>query len=235
MSTVRLTSVQTSDASFTSTINSSVTSKLLPYLPILRFTTLTIVLVAIDSLLSISLWIAGGNSAYLEDSVEDFSLYHSTFDLAVIAAIRGIVLICCLYYLEHYTMMAVSSKLQQTQLTSRRLAWLCHVIILILPFITMIYAIVKLLLIFIESTNSFSELHIAYKILCVLGVVTPGMELVFGLMSFYFMWRLVHVLRLRLVLQNENEDKPKEKGADIKRLMILAIPVSHLTIITIMI
>ncbi len=229
MSAVQLGSVQANDVSITSTVSSPHTKKLLPYLPILRFTTLTIVLVAIDSLLSISLWIAGGNTSYLEDSVEDFSLYNSTFDLAVIAAVRGLVMICCLYYMEHYTLVTVSSNIQQTQLTSRRLAWLCHGIILAIPLATMAYAIVKLSLILAKSYATFTALHITYKILCIVGVVTPGIELLLGLLSFYFMWRLVHILRLRLVLQNEAETATtSKKKADIRRLMILAIPVSQL-------
>ena len=225
----RLVSLQAGDTSLSASTSMTPPSKLLSHLPLLRYTTATIALVAIDSLISISLWIAGGTSAYLENSVEYFSIYRSTFDLAVVAAVRGIVLVCCLYYLEHYSLLTVSSKAEQTQLSSRRLAWLCHGIALVLPLSTMIYAIIKLCLIALQWKQVGNQLHITYKILCVLGVVSPGVELALGIGSFYFMWRLTHVLRIRLILQEEdgsNGAEPKKK-ADIKRLMVLAIPVSN--------
>lgn len=220
--------IQVDSITYPPVSNSPPPRKLLSHLPLFRYTTATIILVTIDSLLSISLWIAGGNSQYLEESIEDFSLYKSTFDLAVMAAIRGVLLIGCLYYLEHYTLTAVSTKVEQTQITSQRLAWACHAVLLMLPLASLIYAVVKLVLILVKSMESFKhDLHIAYRILCVVGVTTPLLELVLGLLSFHFMWKLVHVLKVRRLLQEEqgNTDKKKSK-ANFGRLMKLAFPVS---------
>ena len=197
---------------------------ILSHLPIFRFTTITIFLVAIDSLFSISLWIAGGNSAYLENSVEDFSIYRSTFDLACLAAVRGVILVACLYYLEHHTLVSVSSDRTGQQATSRKLAWLCHAVILILSLSSLIYAAIKLGLIIYKWSDVAKDLHITYKILCITGVVTPLVELVLGCVSFYFMWRLIHMFRLRLILNENGTDEPKSK-ADLKRLALLAVPV----------
>ena len=55
-------------------------------------------------------------------------------------------------------------------------------------------------------------------------MVTPLVELVLGCVSFYFMWRLIHMFRLRLVLNENGTDKDKPK-ADLKRLALLAVPV----------
>ncbi len=83
--------------------------KTLSNLPLLRFTSVISVLVALDSLACISLWIAGGNSRYLETNVEQFSITRSTFDLACIAALRGIIIIASqllpgtVYYNEEYS------------------------------------------------------------------------------------------------------------------------------------
>lgn len=81
-------------------------------LPFLRYTTLASLVIALDSLISISLWIAGGDSSYMENNVEHFSIYDSTFDLACIAAVKGPLLIACIYYLEHYTLTAASTKIR---------------------------------------------------------------------------------------------------------------------------
>ena len=229
---VPLKSVQATDASYTSTISSSAPRRrLLSHLPILRYTTLSIIIVALDSLLSISLWIVGGNSQYLENSVEHFSLYRSTFDLAVIAALRGLVLIGCLYYVEYYTLASVSTDSEPARIVNRRLAWFCHGIIIIVSFATMVYAATKLTLVLL-SMDLFRALHITYKVLFVVGVASPALELILGGLSFYFMWRLVNVQRLRLILQNGNGSSDAatdpSKKADIKRLVVLAIPVSTL-------
>lgn len=88
--------------------------KRMSHLSVFRFTGVATLLVALDSLACVALWLAGGDTTYLEDSVEDFSFTHSTFDLACIAAVRGVVLIACFYYLEHYSLMQVSVTNKKT-------------------------------------------------------------------------------------------------------------------------
>lgn len=200
----------------------TVNPKRLSHLPFLRYTTLVYLLVAIDSLLSISLWITGGNSKYLESNVETFSIYKSTFDLTCLAAVRGPLLISCIYYLEYYTLAAVSTKFRSRQLTSRRLAHICRAVFLFVGVISLIYSLVKGVLILLKGSEA--DLHITYKILCVVGVVSPALEIILGLCSFYFMRRLIRVSRLRLIL-NENESVPTKKNVDLKRLIKLARPV----------
>lgn len=199
--------------------------RIMSHLPLIRYTTLSTVFIAIDSLLSIFLWLAGGNSAYLEKNVEHFSLYKSTFDLACIAAIRGVVLIICLYYLEHYSLVGVSTKYETKQNVSQRLAKVCQTVFLLVSIVSLIYAIIKGVLLIVHGTDVLNELHVAYKVLCVVGVVSPALEIILGLSSFYFMWRLLHVHKLRLIL-NESETTKQRKKADLKRIAKLAIPVS---------
>lgn len=199
--------------------------RFLSHLPLIRYTTLSTVFIAIDSLLSISLWLAGGTTSYLEKSVEHFSLYKSTFDLACIAAIRGVVLIICLYYLEHYSLFGVSTKYEGKQFVSQRLAKLCQIVFLLVSILSLIYAIIKGVLLLVYGSDILNELHVTYKVLCVVGVVSPALEIVLGLSSFYFMWRLLHVHKLRLILNEPETTKPHKK-ADLKRIAKLAIPVS---------
>jgi len=75
-----------------------------------RFTVLACLVVAADSLSCISLWIVGGDSRYLERSVENFSLVTSTFDLACLAAVRGLVLLVLFVLLERAVLREASSS-----------------------------------------------------------------------------------------------------------------------------
>lgn len=201
----------------------------LSHLPFLRYTTLATLIIAIDSLLCISLWIAGGNSAYLEQNVEHFSLYKSTFDLACLAAVRGPLLIACIYYLEHYTLVSISTRFRSRQLVSRRLAELFRASFVIIVLISFVYSLIKGVLILLHK-ESKDQLHITYKILCVVGVVNPTLELLLGLCSFYFMRQLTRLHRLLLNEDESGELATPKKKADLKRLIILARPVRNFKI-----
>lgn len=209
--------------------------KQLASLPLVRFTTVATVLVAVDSLLCIGLWLGGGSSQYLENSVEEFSFLTSTFDLACMAAVRCVIFICCLYYLEYCTLVAASTRLEKKSLSSKRLAIVCHALLLILSLISFIYAVVKGALILVHLSDVAERLHIMYKILCVVGVAAPLVELAIAVSSIYFMWRLTHILKLRMTalsldeLEEEDGNGGKKKSkANLKRLALLAVPVSSL-------
>ena len=200
------------------------------HLPLVRFTTVATILVALDSLVSISLWLFGGDSLYLEDSVEDFSIYTSTFDLACLAAARGVLIVCCLCYLEHYWLASVSSRVIQRQVLSRRIAFSCLASIIILSLSCLAYSLTKGILVLLKLDADSVEIHVTYKILCCFAVAATAVELLLGVSSFYFMRRLTHVQKIRLVLNETEEDVAagdgRKKSADLKRLAKLAIPVS---------
>ena len=195
-------------------------------------------LVAVDSLLCISLWLAGGDSLYLEDSVKEFSFTHSTFDLVVIAAVRGVLLFGCFYYLETISIQYLSVKDRQASFAAR-FAILCEVVILLLSGTSLIYAVVKGGMIIhsvVKGTwNDVTkeiEMHITYKILCVTAAVFPVLEVVLGLISLWFVRTMVRVQKLRLIVNHEGdeEEEPKpapQKKASIKRIIVIAKPVSE--------
>lgn len=206
------------------------------HLSVFRFTGVATLLVALDSLACVALWLAGGDTTYLEDSVEDFSFTHSTFDLACIAAVRGVVLIACFYYLEHYSLMQVSVTTRKRQKSSRVLVIFCRFTILLLSSITLIYAVVKGGLILQQiisknwnnSSNPELNMSMTYKILCIAAIVFPALEFVLGVASWYFLRRMIRVQQLRLIINQqegeEEEGKPRRK-VDLRRLILLAKPV----------
>lgn len=205
-----------------------------PQLPLVRFTSLATVFVALDSLLCVCLWIAGGDSRYMEDSVRDFSFTHSTFDLACLAAVRGVLIMVCLYYLEFYSLAEAAVRSSERQLTSRRLAFLCRVSLLLVSSLSALYAAVKGAVILREVVNhSWSGeggMHTTYKVLCVTAVVFPVVEVGIGVASWYYMRRLARVYQLQAVInegtgERGGEEESPRKKADLKRLILLAKPV----------
>lgn len=202
--------------------------KYVSHLPLARFTSVVTVVVALDSLLSISLWLAGGDNAYLETSVEGFSITKSTFDLACLAAIRGVLLLCFLYLLEHYTLASVSGQPGSQQVSSRRQAVLCHVALLTLALGSFVYGVVKGGIIIREIVrDQWTGVHITYKIVLVSGVAFPALETILGICMFCYAKRLKRRYRLRLLLTDEaTKERKEKKSPSIRRLASLAKPVS---------
>ena len=215
------------------------TKRTMAHLPLVRFTSIATAVLAIDSLVCVALWLAGGDSLYLEDSVEEFSFTHSTFDLACLAFTRGIIIIGCLYYLETFSVRALSVSKQTDKKSSRHTALFCQAVMLIVSFVSLVYAIVKGILILVEITDGQwnkdvdPELHmsIPYMILCILAIIFPALDICVGLVSLWCVNRMFRVQKIRLII-NETEDgegnsdtSPKQ-NASLKRIFLLAKPVS---------
>lgn len=203
-------------------------------LPSLRFTSAVTVFVALDCLLCVSLWIAGGDSLYMEDSVTEFSFTHSTFDLACIAFLRCIALVACFYYLEQYILLQPSGDSNQ-KIFHNQIVVLCQVGILLISGSSVIYGGIKGALILkslLQGTwNNIDQplhMHLTYKVLCVTSIVLPGIEVFFGIVSSWSIKRMLRVKRLRLIVNMEEDDSRKQakNKADIKRIFLLAKPVS---------
>lgn len=203
-----------------------------------RFTSVVIFLVALDSLVCVGLWLGGGTSNYLEHSVRDFSFTHSTFDLAMVAVARGILLIPCLYYLERHSLLAVSSRSRSRRVSAKKFSRICRAGVFLPPAVSILYIVVKGSFIIHQISNGSWEhvdadisMHITYRILCVASLVFPLFEVVIGVASWYFLGRLVRVQQVQLLINaeegNEEEEGEEEekKKADLKRLILLAKPV----------
>lgn len=218
--------------------NSVQVRKKLSHLPLLRFTSVVIVLVALDSLVSVSLWIAGGDSMYMEDSVRDFSFTYSTFDLACMSAVRSVILIAGFYYLEKYTLLKVSVGEHDQQVVGCRMIILSQLLIFLVSGTSLVYATVKGSLILksvLQGTWSGSDqeldMHITYKVLCIVSIVFPIIEISFCVISSWCLGRMIHTKRLRLLVNLEEDDDKQvaaTQKADLKRIILLAKPVSIL-------
>lgn len=202
--------------------------KSLSHLPLLRYTSVVSFLVALDCLICISLWIGGGNTKYLETNVEDFSITQSTFDLACIAAVRGVLIIASYYYLEQFIIMRYSVQTHEEQVKNTRLSIACQGAILLISAASLIYSIVKGGFLIKRVTKDQSiEMHITYKVLCITSVVFSLVEFLFGFVSLWWIRWKVRAIRLhRIINQEVDDEKPIKKKADLMRLALLAKPVS---------
>ena len=211
-------------------------------LPWIRYTSVVIFLVALDSLICVALWLGGGSASYLRHSVEDFSFSHSTFDLAVVAVARGLLLVLCLYYLERYSLLAISGRGRARRSSVRKYSRICRAGVFVAAGVSIVYVIVKGCVILSQianggwdSVNAEIRMHVTYKILCVFSFVFPLLEVGVGVASWFFLGRLVRMRRLELLInaedgeEGEEEDEKevkKKKKADFRRLLLLAKPVS---------
>ena len=202
-------------------------------LPLLRFTSVVTVFIALDCLVCVSLWIAGGDSLYMEDSVMEFSYTLSTFDLACIAFLRCIALVICFYYLEQYILLESSGNYDQQKFCHQVVV--CQVGIFLVSASSVLYGSIKGALVLrsvLQGTWNDADqelrMHLTYKVLSVTSVVFPGVEVFFGIVSSWWIKRMVHVERLRLIVNTEEDDNGKQvkKKADIMRIFLLAKPVS---------
>lgn len=205
------------------------------HLPLWRFTSVVNVLIAIDSLICISLWIAGGDTLYLEDSVEKFSFTHSTFDLACISAVRCVILVASFYYLEWFSLLRVSLGQHDKQRSSNRIVKFLLAIIFMVCGTSLLYAIVKGALIVRSIVQGdWNEerdiaMHITYKVLCIVAVIFPVIEFFFGMSSSWFLEGMIRAKKLRLLVNingDVTDDEQPKKKVNIKRILLLAVPVS---------
>lgn len=211
-------------------ISSGITQKF-SRLPFLRFTSIVIIFTALDSLICISLWIAGGDSLYMEDSVTDYLFTHSTFDLACISVLRGLVVTLSFYFLERYSLLRVSVGKHDKQRVGTRVVIFCLFLILLVSGLSILYAIVKGSLILksiLQGTwNNVDvelQMHVTYKVLCIVSIVFPMVEIILGILSLWCIQRMIRIKKLHLLVNMEEDDnqKPKKNKANIKRIILLA-------------
>jgi hypothetical protein len=209
-----------------------------------RFTNVVIFLVALDPLICLGLWLSGGNGAYLRHSVDDFSFSHSTFDLAVLAVARGFALVTCLYFLERYSLQAMTSRSRAKRSSALRYSRLCRTGVFVAAGVSILYVAAKGAVIIRQivgggwdSVNTQIRMHVTYRILCVAALAFPLLEIGVGVASWFFVGRTVRLQRLQLLInaeegeeddEDEDEDegnaKKKKKRANLRRLFLLAKP-----------
>ena len=189
-------------------------------LPSRRFTTVVQVVLLFDLVSSLALWLCGGNSNYMDNSVEHFKMRYSVFDLAAISFVKSSILFFVYPWLEHLSMKQIDHPYDRG-LASRKCS--CHFLAIFLSVGSLAYSTTKGVLIYKVRSEKEYKLHPTYYALVVSSVAFSLLESVFSLSSFVAMRRL-KVLR---ILHTPNDaDSTRKQKVNLRRLMTLAKPVS---------
>lgn len=204
-------------------------------LPILIL--LFLVLVGVDSLSGAVLWIAAGNMSYLEDNVVGFVFQDTVFDLAVLAVARGFLLAASLIFLEQWVLRKLPSLMARGS-SRPKLVTASLALVLIVAVISFGYGIAKGAFVIKYWPETSREMHIAYKVLCVVSVVLPLVEMVLGGVCWWLLRRIESVLHLQALIINDDatpaeqqtEMKRRFGKHELRRLLAMAQPVSVHTV-----
>lgn len=200
-------------------MSSSVTEEKVGYytLPSLRFTTVAQVFLFLDLVSSVTLWLCGGDSDYLEENVEHFKFKDSVFDLAAVAFLKISILFFIYALLESVSLKQIDQPYDKA-LTSRKC--FCHFLAIILSVGSLTFSVTKGILIF-EDVSEKHKLHPTYYALVISSIVFSFLETLFALGSFVAMRRL----KVQRILNTPNDAESKKKRkVNLKRLMTLAKP-----------
>ena len=204
-------------------------------LPILIL--LFLVLVGVDSLSGAVLWIAAGDMRYLEENVVGFVFQDSVFDLAVLAVARGLLLAASLIFLEQWVLRKLPS-LMASGSSRPKLVTVSLALVLIAAVVSFGYGIAKGAFVIKYWPETSWKMHIAYKVMCIVSVVLPLVEVVLGGLCWWLLGRIERVLHLQALLINDaaspaeqqTEMKRRFGTAELRRLLAMAQPVSWYTV-----
>ncbi|KAK3587257.1 hypothetical protein CHS0354_034401 [Potamilus streckersoni] len=203
-------------------------------LPFFRYKNIVLAIVFIDGIVSMVLWLTGGNSNYFVDHVSYFHLKDSVFDLAIMAAVKVVTFAPMTSYLENVcTEQIEKSRNRSLKTISKTL----HFVLILLSLGYLAFSSTKggLILDSILNDTDYKVMHPTYNALVISAASFSLIECGMFLWSFQAMKRL-KVIRI-LHLYNEKgqevreDGKPLKKKVDILRLIKLAKPETVLLIV----
>lgn len=109
-------------------------------LPKYRFTIFMQVLLVLDLASSVTLWLCGGNTKYLEDHVTHFTIRDSVIDLAVLSFVRCALLFFIYASLEDISLKQIDHP-YESSLSTKKCIW--HLMILFFSIGSLAFSITK--------------------------------------------------------------------------------------------
>ncbi|XP_046337858.2 ABC transporter B family member 1-like [Haliotis rufescens] len=200
-------------------------------LPTFRFVNVVQTILLLDAVVSIVLWLTGGNSLYFVDSIVQFHLTESVFDLAVLGACKATVIVSFYHCLEETMLKNIQHPLQRS---FKRNARVFHTSVVFLSFAFLAFSATKggLVLYSILQDPSYPGMHSTYYALVVSAACFSLLEFFMCLWSFVALRKLESIRVIHRVNAKgeelDEEGKPVEKDVDIIRLITLAKPESGL-------
>ena len=172
---------------------------------------------------------AGGNTDYFVDNITDFHMRHSVFDLAIMAAVKVILIVTILPALENTSFKQLedpySSELQNRATT-------LHILLILSSVVFVAYSATKggLILYAVLQESHYVRMHVEYNALAISAFCFSILQFVMTLFSFRSM-RQLKVIRILhrfndLGQEIDKDGNPVKKSVNLKRLASLAKPVS---------
>ena len=162
------------------------------------------------------------------DNIFHFHFLESTFDLALLAALKLVTLVLLYTFLEDATMAVIESPYDQKVLRRKKSL---HVAIFILTFTYLVYSLVKGGRILNASLNdpTYTKMHTTCNILIISTIVFGSLEQLLALCSIQAMENLL-VIRILHRINENNQEVDSEgnivKSSNLHRLSKLAKNVS---------
>ncbi|XP_033747567.1 ABC transporter B family member 25-like [Pecten maximus] len=199
-------------------------------LPKFRYVNIFGFFLLVDAIVSVILWLTGGDSHYFIHNITHFTMTSSVFDLALLSAVKLVILIgIVLPSLENssYQLIEIDNTTHR-QLKAKKIR--LHVCLIILTIGLLSYTTTKgaLVLHAYKDTDNYTVMHATYNTLVIFAFVCSLLEVLFALSSFTMMRRLKTVR----ILHRFNDDgeeigkdgEPLKRSVTFSRLAALAKP-----------
>lgn len=165
------------------------------------------------------------------DNIVDFHFKESVFDLALLTALKTVVIVTVLPILENKAYEQIDSPYNNGLRTQ---CIILHSVLKLTFLGSLAFSVVKggLVLNCILNDEQYEKMHVTYNVLVISSVSFSVLESLLSLFSGHAMRRLKIVRILHRFNDKgqevDKEGKPIKKQVDIKRLVMLAKPVSLL-------
>jgi len=189
--------------------------------PFCRFLTFIRFIFFADLVVSSALWLAGGDSQYLEDNVTEFQMNHSVFDLALIHFLLAVSFIALYTEIESLTMQAIAGDDESGKIKSKKKFYM--LLTFVFSVASLAYSIAKCVFIVQEHNDHPKTIHSTYYALTISSMVFSGVEF----LMFFVTITVLKKTSLRYTRMNEADVEGKSDGkkkADLGRLFSLAKP-----------
>ncbi|KAI0208237.1 hypothetical protein LSAT2_007109 [Lamellibrachia satsuma] len=198
-------------------------------LPSLRYTSVVRTIIFIDVVFSLALWISGGNTKYFVDNILRFHFLESTFDLALLGAVKVVPLFVLYTSLEDAAFKEIDHPFDTRNIRTKRIL---HYVISLLSLVAFSYTVVKgaLILHAILGDPDYTRMRLTYNILAVSAVVFSLLELLLSFFSYRYM-RQLKVYRVQHWLNDSGQEvdiggTPVRQKVNLGRLILLIKPES---------
>ncbi|KAK3084195.1 hypothetical protein FSP39_009850 [Pinctada imbricata] len=196
-------------------------------LPSLRYTNICIGVVLVDAIVSVVLWLTGGNTDYFVDNITNFHLKESVFDLAIMASLKIVSIVTILPILENTSYRQLDEPYNRD--LGRRNT-LLHILLKFFFLVFLAYSATKggLILYAIINDSNYERMHAEYNALVISAVSFSIIQFLMTLFSGRSMRRL-KVIRILHRYNDAGEEidkdgKPIKEAVNLKRLAKLAKP-----------